>query len=95
MILAGGYAIWYGRWELAVYDGDLSTDPLIDTMEDVRLWIVTFIENVGAGRLIAITVVTVVAVVASSRFARTTPDTSAMPEHPLDSEAELDVASDA
>lgn len=48
MVLAGGYAAWYGRWELAVYDGNLATDPLIDTMEDVRLRIVNFVEGLGA-----------------------------------------------
>ncbi len=74
MVLAGGYAIWYGRWELAVYNGDLGTDPLIDTMEDVRLWLVAFIENVGAGRLVAVVVVGIGAAVATARAARTGPE---------------------
>jgi hypothetical protein len=34
VVLAGGYAIRHGRWELAVHDGDLGTDPVI---EDLRL----------------------------------------------------------
>ena len=51
MVAAGAYPIWYGRWELAVYDGDLGTNPVIDTAEDVRLWFVDTIQAVGAQRL--------------------------------------------
>ena len=51
MIISGSYAIWYARWELAVYRGDLSTDVIIDTGERWRLKAITFIENVGAVRL--------------------------------------------
>jgi cytochrome c-type biogenesis protein len=51
MMLAGAYAIWYGRWELNVYNGNVSTDPVIDTMEDIRLWFVNAVQNLGAGRI--------------------------------------------
>jgi cytochrome c-type biogenesis protein len=68
MILAGGYAIWYGRWELAVYDGDLSSDPVIDTMEDLRLWIIAFVQTVGATRLASIVAATVLAIIALARL---------------------------
>ena len=34
MIISGSYAIWYARWELAVYSGDLSTDVIIDLLTD-------------------------------------------------------------
>ena len=69
MVLAGGYAIWYGRWELAVYDGDLGTDPVIAAMEGVRLWFVEIIPRIGAERLAVLAVVVVGAVVAGTRFA--------------------------
>ena len=69
MVLAGGYAIWYGRWELAVYDGDLSTDPVINTMEEIRVWFVVTIERIGAERLAVIAALAVAAVVAAARFA--------------------------
>ena len=58
MILAGLYAIWYGRWELAVYSGDLSSDPLVDLGEDLRLRAQEFIQQVGAVRLAALVVLT-------------------------------------
>lgn len=67
MMAAGAYAIWYGRWELAVYDGDLGTDPLIDAAEDVRLWFVTTIENVGAQRIAVAAAFTLAALVAAAR----------------------------
>ncbi len=76
MVLAGGYAIWYGRWELAVYSGDLGTDPVIDTMEQVRLWFVVTIERIGAQRLALFAVVGVVAVVIATWQARSRPGTA-------------------
>ncbi len=51
MIAAGGYAIWYGRWELGVYAGNLEGDPVIDTIEDLRLRIVETIQTLGAVRI--------------------------------------------
>jgi cytochrome c-type biogenesis protein len=71
MVLAGTYAIWYGRWELAVYDGDLGTDPLIDFMEAVRLWFVDSIQAVGAQRLAALTAIGIAAVITATRLTRT------------------------
>ena len=70
MMLAGGYAIWYGRWELAVYDGDLGTDPVIDAMEVVRLRFVEVIEGVGAQRLAVIVVIATGAAILAARAAR-------------------------
>ncbi len=69
MILAGGYAIWYGRWELSVYDGDLSTDAVIGTVEDIRLWFVNTIERIGAQRLAAIAILVVAAAIVTTRLA--------------------------
>ena len=68
MIAAGAYAIWYGRWELRVYGGDLGGDPLIDSIEDVRLRIVETIEMVGAGRIaVVVAALATLAVVARPR----------------------------
>jgi hypothetical protein len=71
MILAGGYAIWYGRWELAVYDGALGTDPIIDTMEDIRLWFVDTTERIGAQRLTILVALAVAAVITAAKLTRT------------------------
>ena len=75
MVLAGGYAIWYGRWELAVYDGDLGTDPVIETMEDIRLWFVNTIDTIGAQRLALITAIAITGTVAIISAARPPEDT--------------------
>ena len=72
MVLSGFYAIWYARWELAVYSGDLSTDAVIDTGERWRINVITFIERVGAVRLgmivlVAVTTITAVGQITSDR----------------------------
>jgi cytochrome c-type biogenesis protein len=71
MILAGGYAIWYGRWELAVYGGDLGMDPVIDTMEDIRLWFVDATQGIGPQRLMVLAALAIIAAIAASRLTRT------------------------
>ena len=68
MVMAGSYAIWYARWELAVYSGDLRTDVVIDTGERWRLKVVTFIENVGAVRLGVILLVAVAVTIGISQI---------------------------
>ncbi|QGG94170.1 cytochrome c biogenesis CcdA family protein [Actinomarinicola tropica] len=70
MIAAGGYAIWYGRWELGVYAGDLDADPIIDTIEDLRLRIVENIETIGAGRIALAVVLSAGLAVAAVRWNR-------------------------
>ena len=76
MVAAGAYAIWYGRWELAVYDGDLGTDPVIDTAEDVRLWFVDTIQAIGAQRLALLAALAIATTVALARRRTQAPDTS-------------------
>ncbi|MDW3178647.1 MAG: cytochrome c biogenesis CcdA family protein [Acidimicrobiia bacterium] len=76
MVAAGAYAIWYGRWELAVYDGDLGTDPVIDTAEDIRLWFVDTIEAIGAQRLALLAALAIAATVALTRHRAQTPESS-------------------
>lgn len=51
MVASGGYAIWYGRWELSVYAGDLSSDPLVDRGERLRLALANGLERVGPVRI--------------------------------------------
>ena len=68
MVAAGAYAIWYGRWELAVYDGNLDTDPVIETAEDIRLWFVETIQSVGSQRLALLAALAIGTVVALTRL---------------------------
>jgi len=51
MVIAGAYSIWYGRWELAVYSGDFSTDPVIAGGERIRTSLVNTLESIGAVRV--------------------------------------------
>jgi hypothetical protein len=67
LALAGGYAIWYGRWELSVYGGDFGIDPVVDVVETVRLRIVQAIESIGGGLLSAVVAVVVVAAIVLTR----------------------------
>lgn len=68
MILAGGYAIWYGRWELAVFSGDLTSDRLVTAVEDLRVRMVDFVQSVGPGLLAVVLSVGIVFVITMSRF---------------------------
>lgn len=94
MILAGGYAIWYGRWELAVYNGDLGSDWVIDTMEDVRLRFVTIIEQIGAQRLAVIVILTVAAVILLARYGRPSAIDPVEPTAEDSSESELELSAE-
>ena len=47
MVMSGLYAIWYARWELSVYGGDLRTDRAIQFGERWRLTAVGWIERIG------------------------------------------------
>ena len=87
MIAAGGYAIWYGRWELGVYAGDLEGDPLIDSIEDLRIRIVETIEVIGAGRIAAAVALSAGLAVAAVRWQRS--PSIDLPEHrsPLPTDA--------
>lgn len=70
MVLSGGYAIWYARWELAVYSGDLARDPIVEGGEKARLWVVDLLRNVGAVTLAAGVAASIVVATAVSRSRR-------------------------
>lgn len=59
MILSGSYAMWYARWELAVYRGNLGTDIVITTGERWRSAGISWIEGIGVLRLSAIVLASV------------------------------------
>ena len=82
MVLAGSYAIWYGRWELAVYDGDLGADPVVDRIENLRLWFVAEILRIGAGRLTLVIVIAIVATITVARLTHATTSTVEAPHEP-------------
>jgi len=51
LLISGGYAIWYGRYELAIYDGELPSDSLIDAGTNLQINFVVFVQSVGADRI--------------------------------------------
>ncbi|MFN0029008.1 MAG: cytochrome c biogenesis CcdA family protein [Acidimicrobiales bacterium] len=81
MILSGGYAIWYGRWELTVYRGDLSDDLIVDAGERFRLSLVQFIERIGAARLGLLVALVVASVLAISGYRQITAAPSVTASH--------------
>lgn len=89
MVVAGSYAIWYGRWELAVYDGQLGGDPIVDRIENVRLIFVTEIQRIGATPLMVLAAGITIGLIAWSRIGhdparRRGPAHSALPDRPPD-----------
>jgi len=61
LLLSGGYAIWYGRYELAIYDGDLQSDSVIDAGTNLQTRFVVLVQSIGAER-IGLTIVAVTAI---------------------------------
>lgn len=51
MMLSGAYAIWYARWELRVFNGDLRQDQLISAIDAKRTVVSNFIADQGLVRL--------------------------------------------
>jgi cytochrome c-type biogenesis protein len=80
LVLSGGYAIWYGRYELAVYAGNLSDDSIVALGTNLQTQFVVFTSSVGSTRIaLAIVAATAAAYMAvrirnSSRDNLTTPN---------------------
>ena len=51
LILSGGYAIWYGRWELSVYGGNVSSDSVINAGTNLQTRFVLLTQSFGANRI--------------------------------------------
>lgn len=64
MIIAGAYVAWYGWYEIRVFSGAVTSDPIIDTAADVQTWLATTVNNVGPAGL-AIFVLAFVAIAAA------------------------------
>lgn len=71
MVAAGLYAVWYGRWELRVYAGDLRTDPIVRSVESIRLSLIDTIHRIGAERILVVTTVALIVVAVGARLDRT------------------------
>ena len=76
MILSGSYSMWYARWELRIYAGNLSTDALVEGVDRRRTWIANYLANLGPVRVIAITLVAVVGMVVVQSMRKRDPGTS-------------------
>jgi cytochrome c-type biogenesis protein len=98
LTLSGGYAIWYGRYELSVYDGNRSSDSIVDAGTNLQTRFVLFTQSFGASR-IALVIVALTAVAflgfrlrhRTTATINTTDKTAAAPE-PTPSTRTLDQA---
>ena len=79
MILSGSYSMWYARWELRVYSGNMSTDGLVAGVDSRRAWIANYLADLGPTRVIAITLVVVVGIVAIQASRKRAPAKNAGP----------------
>ena len=66
MILSGAYAMWYARWELRVYSGNLSTDGLVSGVDRRRAWVANYLTGIGPTGVIAITLIAVTGLLISN-----------------------------
>ena len=51
LMLSGGYAVWYGRYELSVYDGNRSTDSIVEAGINLQTRFVLLTQSFGATRI--------------------------------------------
>ncbi|MDQ3351426.1 MAG: cytochrome c biogenesis protein CcdA [Actinomycetota bacterium] len=72
MVISGGYAVWYARWELSVYRGDLRSNSIVDVVERFRVSLVSWLETVGAMRMtvVVVGIVTITVLLARLRAPR-------------------------
>lgn len=56
LLLSGGYAIWYGRYELGVYSGDLSGDAVVQAGTNLQTRFTQFALAAGSTRIALIVV---------------------------------------
>jgi cytochrome c biogenesis protein CcdA len=74
LVLAGGYVAYYGWYELRVYDGDLSRDPVVDgvtaVFDRLRSWAIDF----GGLRLATVFLLVIAAGIAIAVAARRSPE---------------------
>ena len=81
MIAAGGYAIWYGRWELAVYDGRFESDGVIEAGENIRGWFIDLVSEIGAANIAVGLLIALSGLVLAERVSRRSGKQGAPTEH--------------
>lgn len=72
LVVVGGYVAYYGWYEIRIFRGTVTDDPIISAFEAVQLWINDFVDTLGVG-VVAIVFVVLVGVayaVSRSRAAR-------------------------
>lgn len=64
MAIAGAYVAWYGWYEIRIFNGTITSDPIIDTAANVQTWLATTTANIGPAGL-AIFLLTITAAAAA------------------------------
>ncbi|WP_148288595.1 cytochrome c biogenesis CcdA family protein [Ilumatobacter nonamiensis] len=102
LVLSGGYAVWYGRYELAVYGGNLSGDSVVEVGTNLQTRFVQLTQAAGSTRIalavLAITVVTYLALRLgqdrSGKLGRSSGNGQLRPLRTTDESADTSTASD-
>jgi cytochrome c-type biogenesis protein len=51
MAIAGAYVAWYGWYEIRVFNGAITSDPIIDTAANAQTWLATTVSDIGPAGL--------------------------------------------
>lgn len=70
LLLSGGFAIWYGRFELAVYAGDVSRDSIVELGTNLQTRFIVLTQRVGAQRIALLIIALTAGVYVVSRLRR-------------------------
>jgi cytochrome c-type biogenesis protein len=70
LLLAGAYVAYYGWWEIRVFRGAATTDPVVGAAEGVQRWLAGGVERLGAGGIAVLFALLLVAGLAGARARR-------------------------
>ncbi|GIJ76719.1 Cytochrome c biogenesis protein CcdA [Micromonospora phaseoli] len=51
MAIAGAYVAWYGWYEIRIFNGAITSDPIIDTAATAQTWLATTVNAIGPATL--------------------------------------------
>lgn len=70
LVVAGGYVGWYGWYELRVYAGGSTHDPIVSTASSIQSHLAAWVDSLGAGVFAVALALLVIAAIAARRVTR-------------------------